>query len=281
MHRLWVLCLIPGLILVAACGPSLYVGYARPGYVVRVREKSGKVLSRVNYDGVIDGMYGFCRAPDKSIYVASYRTGSILRYRNWRFKGVVAKGLAGPTALVALPDGDLLVACTGSTQYLLDEKFEGRGSLQRVGMDGSIETFVESELIGIPTALVTAEDGTIYVGGRGSGRILRLVDGRAPEIYADLGDTLPGGPMHLAIAPDGSLYAASPFASKIICVEPRRTVVDDEELGKPGGLAFGKDGALYVTSFDRGELRAYDPETGHLIRIVARELAAPWSIEPR
>ncbi|MHC4448973.1 MAG: NHL repeat-containing protein, partial [Planctomycetota bacterium] len=181
MRRLFVLCLI-----LTACGPSLHVGYARPGYVVRVGESSGDVRSRLNYDGVIDGMYGFCRGPKGSLYVASYRTGTILDYRNWRFQGVVAKGLPGPTNVLVLPDGDLLVACSGSTQYLLDQTFEGQGSLLRVPLDGVPEPLVTSEHLAIPTALVADADGAIYVGQRNGNKILKLVHGQPIQVAAEV-----------------------------------------------------------------------------------------------
>ncbi|MHC4849735.1 MAG: Vgb family protein [Planctomycetota bacterium] len=272
MRRLSALCLI-----LTACGSSVQVGYARPGYVVRVDEKSGEVRSRRNYDGVIDGMYGFCHGPKGSLYVASYRTGTILNYKNWRFQGVVAKGLPGPTNVLVLPDGDLLVACSGSTQYLLDQSLAGQGSLLRVPLEGEPEPLVTSEHLAIPTALVADANGAIYVGQRNSNKILKLVHGQPLQVAAKV--DLPGGPMHLAIAPDGSLYAASAFAPKVVQVDPARVVVSDDDLGQPGGIAFGKNGELYVTSHDRGQIRVYNPTTGRLLRVLAQELAAPWTIQ--
>ncbi|MHC4938730.1 MAG: NHL repeat-containing protein [Planctomycetota bacterium] len=256
-------------LILVACGPTLYVGYARPGYVVQVREKSGDVLSRINYDGVIDGMYGFCR-DGSELYVTSHRTGTVLRFRDWRYREAVAEGLPGPTDVLVLADGDLLVACAGSTHDLLDKEIPGEGALLRVSADG-VEPFLESELITIPTALLR-DKGAIYIGQRKSTKVLKY-DGEL-EVFAET--HLEGGPMHLAFSPDGKLHAASAFDTRVVQLDPPRTVVHDEHVGQIGGIAFGKKGELYVTSHDRGEIRVY--QDGRLVRILAEELAAPWSI---
>ena len=57
--------------------------------------------------------------------------------------------------------------------------------------------------------------------------------------------------------------------------------MDDPEIGKPAGLAIGNDGALYVASYDRGELRKYDITTGKFSGVVVGELAAPWTVRVR
>jgi outer membrane protein assembly factor BamB len=186
--------------------------------------------------------------------------------------------LAGPTDLVPLPNGDLLVACSGSSQHLLDRAFAGTGALMRVRGDGIVESFVVSPEIAVPTSLAADDGGSIYVGQRNSNRILRLVDGHPVEVYAET--DLKEGAMRLAVAPDGTLYAASPFDGRILQVEPRRVAVEDEYLGRVGGLAFTEKGELLATSFDRGELRGYDARTGELLRILAHDLPAPWAVVP-
>jgi len=266
MRVLPVLCLI-----FAACGSPMHVGLSRPGVVTTLGGP------RAHYDGVVDGLYGFARGPEGSLYVASYRTGTVLHFRNGRYEGVAGAGLAGPTDVLVLPGGDLLVSCSGSRAHLPGRAFDGKGSLARVRTDGIVEPFVDSERIAVPTSLVAAEDGTIYVGQRGSADVLRLVDGKPVQAHA--ATDLREGPMHLAIGPDGALYAASAFEHRVVRVDPPAVVVDDENLGRPGGLAFDDDGVLYVTSYDRGEVRAYDVATGELLRIVAHGLARPWAIE--
>ena len=282
-------------LLVGACAtPTLLVGYSRNGTVVRVRQSDGRVESRDTYGEEIDGMWGFRRGPRNRLYVCSYRTGQVLRFREtWqRPEGVFithAK-LVGPTDLIFLDDGDVLVACSGSNGFLLDDvlpsdhaallRFSGPTADEPGTLLGEVRLGASA---GVPTCLAKGPDGAIYVGGRNAGAVLRVdAEGNVTE-FANVGEVLPGGAMQIAFGPDGLLYATSPAATLVVVVRdgvPFRKV-EDADLGKPAGIAFGKEGDLFVASYDRGEVRRYDGETGKFKSVLADELAAPWAVRSR
>jgi sugar lactone lactonase YvrE len=68
----------------------------------------------------------------------------------------------------------------------------------------------------------------------------------------------------IAIAPDGRVYAADTLASRVLRLSPDGTRLEvwatDPQLtpapnsGGVDGVVFGKDGALYLTTFNKGEL---------------------------
>ena len=124
----------------------------------------------------------------------------------------------------------------------------------------------------------TQARGTIHFGG--------IEFGPAPSVsvYADTGDALARGPMHIAFGPENTLYATSLFDSKIVRITEAETTdfIVDSELRKPAGLVFSKKGEhLFVASFGAGQLRRYDAASGAFIDVVANELPAPWAVIPR
>jgi len=290
-------------LLIGACSsPELLVGYARPGLVVRIRESDGRITWRDNTGSHSDEVLGIRRGPSRRLYLCSYRTSRILIYRESRqeFEGEFGRSatLEGPTDLLFLPDGNVLVACTGSNQFLLDEDFnaEGTALILLEGPKGDepgrrITTIKKGDYAGVPTCLALGPDGTAYVGGRDSGQILRIELGKQDPgelarviVFADIGDALNRGPMHIAFGPDGALYATSLFDTKVIRIDSKgvTTFLDDPELRKPAGLAFSKKGEhLFVASFGRGELRRYDAATGAFIDTFANELPQPWAVIAR
>ncbi len=282
-------------LLLGACSShALLVGNSRPGTVVRIRTSDGRVQWRDTYGEEVNGMYGFRRGPASRLYVCSYRTGKVLRFRETlqRPEGVYIEHerLVGPTDLIFLENGDALVACSGSTRFLLDEevpsenaallRFSGPKSKEPGAFLGAVGL---GDNFGNPTCLATGPDGATYVGGRNHGSILRIAADGAVTEFADVGDLLPRGAMHIAFNDDGLLYATSPFATIVVVMRDGVffKLVDDPEIGKPAGVAIGKDGALYVASYDRGELRKYDVTTGKFSGVVVDELAAPWTVRVR
>ena len=97
-------------LLLGACSSNaLLVGNSRPGTVVRIRTSDGRVQSRDTYGEEVNGMYGFRRGPSKRLYVCSYRTGNVLRFRETlqRPEGVYLEHeqLIGPTDLIFIENG--------------------------------------------------------------------------------------------------------------------------------------------------------------------------------
>ncbi|MEM8884817.1 MAG: hypothetical protein AAGD14_12160 [Planctomycetota bacterium] len=275
MHRFAPLCLV----LLLACGPSLHVGYARAGYVVPVARTSEELRSRINYDGVVDGLYGFRFGPDRKLYACSYRTGTILRYRpsRARFETVVARDLPGPVDLAFLPDGSMIVACTGTNEFPLAPALAGSGALVRVSEKGVVTPYLSLQDLGVPMSLAVGPDGRLYVGARNTTQVF-VVQNDKLEPFVDAGRELPRGAWQIAIAKDGSLWGSSPFDRRVARLTPTPFVIEDPEMGRPGGIVFGRKNTLFVTSLNRGEIREYDANDGTLLRVVQTELAMPWAL---
>jgi len=273
--------------------PELLVGYARPGFVVRVRESDGRLHWRDNSGGDTDEVLGIRRGPSRQLYLCSYRAHKIIAYRETRQTetGVFAgpDTIQGPTDLLFLPDGNMLVACSGSTQYLLDEQFDASG-VELVILSGPksdspgkrIAIVDKGSYSGVPTSLALGEDGAVYVGGRDSSTVLRMDPSlQRATVFADIGAALNRGPTHITFGPDGALYATSLFDTKVVRIDANGTTefINDAELTKPAGLAFSHNGEqLFVASVNRGEIRRYDANTGAFIDTLATEMAEPWAV---
>jgi sugar lactone lactonase YvrE len=156
--------------------------------------------------------------------------------------------IANPTSLAIGPDGSLYVS----------SRFEGR--VYRLE-DDRAEVYA-SEL-GVPTGLAIAPDGTLFVGDR-SGSILRVSPDRQVETFASLPPSVAA--FHLAMGPDGSVYATSPTLSShdpIYRITPDRLVdVVCDGFGRPQGLAFDPSGVLHVVEALAGSAGLYRVDLG-------------------
>jgi sugar lactone lactonase YvrE len=141
--------------------------------------------------------------------------------------------ISNPTSLALGPDGAMYVS----------SRFEG--SVYRVGADDQVEVYATE--LGVPTGLAFAADGSLFVGDR-SGSILRVAPDRSVEAYASLPASVAA--FHLAVGPDNSLYVAAPTLATHDPVyrisEDRLVDVVTDRLGRPQGLAFDRNGTLYV-----------------------------------
>jgi sugar lactone lactonase YvrE len=203
---------------------------------------------------------------------------------------VVATKLAGGVHPVASPafdpaDGSLFVTRSGARGENVPV------SLFRISSDGSMEEFsgditnptgiafdrsgrmfVTSRLdgtvyrvtalkevvefsseLGIATGLAFNRDGDMFVGDR-SGAIYRINEIGVAHAWVQLEPSVSA--YHLAFGPDGALYVAGPTVSSFDGI----TRIDEDGeptafyrgLGRPQGLAFDRDGNLYVAASLRG-----------------------------
>lgn len=115
------------------------------------------------------------------------------------------------------------------------------------------EVVVFSSELGIATGLAFNRDGDMFVGDR-SGTIYRVNEIGEPKPWAQLEPSVSA--YHLAFGPDNGLYVTGPTVSSFEVI----TRIDEEGdesvfyrgLGRPQGLAFDRDGNLYVAASLRG-----------------------------
>jgi sugar lactone lactonase YvrE len=152
--------------------------------------------------------------------------------------------IANPTSMALGPDGAMYVS----------SRFDGQ--VYRLGDHDRAEVYAAE--LGVPTGLAFAPDGTLYVGDR-SGSILAVQPDKRVEVFANLPPSVAA--FHLAFGPDGNLYVAAPtFATHdpVYRVTRDRSVeVFCDGFGRPQGLAFDANGALYVVDALAGAAGLY------------------------
>jgi sugar lactone lactonase YvrE len=158
---------------------------------------------------------------------------SIFKVRPNGTRETFSSGIVNATSMAFGPDGRLYVS----------SRFEG--TVYRVNADGTFEAFARE--LGVACGLAFADDGSLFVGDR-SGTLFRVDRSGTPEAFA----TLPGSiaAFHLAIGPDRAIYVTAPTLStydSVYKVEPDGSVSTlDARFGRPQGIAFDANGALFV-----------------------------------
>jgi hypothetical protein len=157
---------------------------------------------------------------------------------NYSIKPFVTS-LINPSGLALDRDGNLFVSCRND------------GTIHRVTPDGRTEQWMEG--MGVATGIAFDRDHNLYVGDR-SGTIFKISVSREVFVFATLEPSLAA--YHLAFHPDGDLYVTGPTTSSFDRVY-RITRGGDVSafyrgLGRPQGLAFDRDGNLYVAASHSG-----------------------------
>ncbi len=148
--------------------------------------------------------------------------------------------LVNPTGLALDSAGTLFISCRND------------GTIRRRTAPGETEVF--SEGMGVATGIAFDRDGTLFVGDR-SGGIFAVDSTGATRRFAKLPASVAA--YHLAFGPDGDLYVTAPTLSNddpIFRISPRGAVSRFfEHLARPQGLAFDRDGNLFVVAIHQGE----------------------------
>jgi sugar lactone lactonase YvrE len=148
--------------------------------------------------------------------------------------------LVNPTGLALDPGGTLFISCRND------------GTIRRITPAGQAEVFIDG--MGIATGIAFDRDGTLFVGDR-SGGIFAVEPHGARRRFARLPASVAA--YHLAFGPDGDLYVTAPTLSNddpIFRISPQGTVsCFFEHLARPQGLAFDRDGNLFVVAIYQGE----------------------------
>jgi sugar lactone lactonase YvrE len=169
---------------------------------------------------------------------------SIFRVTRAGTREPFVSGIVNATSLAIGPDGQLYVS----------SRFEG--AVYRVAPDGKHDLVI-SEL-GVACGLAFDRDGGLFVGDR-SGTIFRVRNNHA-EPFATLPASVAA--FHLAISPDGELFASGPTLSTydhVYRIGPDGSVRSVlATFGRPQGLAFSPDeGTLHVVDALAGRSGLY------------------------
>ncbi len=126
----------------------------------------------------------------------------------------------------------------------MSSRFEG--SVYRVHSEGTYETFASD--LGIACGLAFDRSGVLYVGDR-SGTVFAVRSDRSVSAIATLPPSIAA--FHLAIGPDDCVYVTAPTLGPydyIYRIDPQSGSIDKvySGFGRPQGIAFDSQGALYV-----------------------------------
>src|SRR6266404_3319173 len=143
--------------------------------------------------------------------------------------------LMNPSGLAVDRQGNLFVSCRND------------GTIHKVSADGRSEQWIEG--MGIATGIAFDSDQNLFVGDR-SGTIFKISPDREIFVYATLEPSVAA--YHLAFHPNGELFATGPTTStfdRLYRITPGGDVTTFfRGLGRPQGLAFDRDGNLFVAA---------------------------------
>lgn len=146
-----------------------------------------------------------------------------------------ATDLLNPTGLALDHEGTLYVSCRND------------GTIHRVTPDGRSQLWIEG--MGIATGIAFDAEKNLFVGDR-SGTIFKISPDREIFVFATLEPSIAA--YHLAFSPAGELYVAGPTTSsydRIARINRQGEVsLFFRGLGRPQGLAFDRQGNLYVAA---------------------------------
>jgi sugar lactone lactonase YvrE len=121
------------------------------------------------------------------------------------------------------------------------------GAIYRVTPDGQQSLYAEG--MGVATGIAFDREENLYVGDR-TGTIFKINRDRQIFVFATIEPSLAA--YHLAFGPDGHLYLTGPTTSSfdhVLRVSPAGGVGSFYRgLGRPQGLAFDREGNLYVAA---------------------------------
>lgn len=135
-------------------------------------------------------------------------------------------------------------------QMYVTSRFDG--AVYRVAPNGTMSSYAES--MGVATGLAFDREQNLYVGDR-SGTIFKVARDRQIFVFATLEPSVSA--YHLAVGPHGDLFVTGPTTSSfdsVYKIDPHGAVsVFYRGLGRPQGLAFDREGNLYVAASHGGK----------------------------
>jgi sugar lactone lactonase YvrE len=142
------------------------------------------------------------------------------------------------------------IAFDRAGEMYVSSRFDG--TVYRVAPNGTMTSFAEG--MGIATGMAFDPAGNLYVGDR-SGTIFKIGPDRQIFVFATLEASVSA--YHLAFGPTGDLFVTGPTTSSFDSVykidQHGAVSIYYRGLGRPQGLAFDKDGNLYVAASFSGK----------------------------
>ncbi|PYV53583.1 MAG: gluconolaconase [Acidobacteria bacterium] len=137
------------------------------------------------------------------------------------------------------------IAFDRAGQMYVSSRFEG--AVYKVAPNGTMSSYAES--MGVATGIAFDKDENLYVGDR-SGTIFKVARDRQIFVFATIEPSVSA--YHLAIGPKGDLFVTGPTTSSfdaLYKIDPHGAVsVFYRGLGRPQGMAFDREGNLYVAA---------------------------------
>lgn len=186
--------------------------------------------------------------PDGSIYVtysgSRDEQAPVSIYRVTQTGGMEPfSAVPNPTSIAVSPDGELFVSC----------RFEG--TVYRLDSAGTPSVFASG--LGVPFGLVF--DGSVLFVGDRSGTIHKVNAKGDAVPFASVPASVAA--CHLALGPDGDLYATAPTLAPndpVLRIDRTGQVsAIPGEFGRPQGLAFDGGGRLHVVEALAGSSAVY------------------------
>ena len=147
--------------------------------------------------------------------------------------------ISNPTGIAFSPDGQMFV-----TSRL-------EGVVYRLNPFKEAVAFARN--LGVATGIAFDQQGVMYVGDR-TGTIFRINGIGEERAWTQVEPSVSA--FHLAFGPDDSLYITAPTVTSFDCIwrisPDGETDVFFKGLGRPQGLAFDREGNLYVAAALRG-----------------------------
>jgi len=137
------------------------------------------------------------------------------------------------------------IAFDRAGQMYVSSRFDG--AVYKVAPNGTMSSYAES--MGVATGIAFDKDENLYVGDR-SGTIFKVARDRQIFVFATIEPSVSA--YHLAIGPKGDLFVTGPTTSSfdaVYKIDPHGAVsVFYRGLGRPQGMAFDREGNLYVAA---------------------------------
>jgi hypothetical protein len=217
-------------------------------------------------------------------YVTSYANNSVMRYNEGSGTPAPARGQTGATFVQRGSGGlqtPLNAAVAPNGDFLADSGDANRVFRYDIKTGAYLDDFIQGSNGGLffPTGFVfSADHHYFYIASDFNNEIIRFVyDGtHATNPTTFIADSALGSPAGLVFGPDGNIYVGSLDNSTVVRYDgntgaplpaPGQSGAifvpsGSGGLFRPGGVAFGPDGNLYVTSQLTNQIMRYDGTTG-------------------